>query len=341
MPEYKNINLRLVQLWPSDITPYVCGWLFVGTVLFIDAVWLRFAGYTVQTSGIIAACKGVGILGGFAIVLRILRAIPRYESITVRFRYAEIAEIAAWCALIMCFVSSMCVLSYLCVTLNAPAVETSLIRFDRAIGFDWLATYRWMQSHPHVQLVLSLAYESGRWQLIALPFILGLSGQRRALPEFFFLLALASILLLVASTPFPAESAFVYFNVSDPNTASTVSDFAALRSGTLHAIDLANPQGLVSMPSFHTALAVLFMYSLRHIPRLFSFAVILNVVMILSTPTQGGHYLADVAGGLVLAGLTIQMSRTCYRRRLFQRVDARRSVQASMEAEGLANNSSV
>jgi membrane-associated phospholipid phosphatase len=298
--------------------------LIVGVILFIDAVWLRFAGYTVPVGDIIGACKGIGILAGIAVILRMLRATPRYESITVKFRYAEISDIAAWCALIGCFVPSMCVLSYLCVTLNAPLVERSLIRFDHAIGFNWLAAYQWVRSHPHVQHVLSFAYESGRWQLISIPFILGLSGRREALPEFFFLLALTSALLLVASTPFPAESAFVHFNVSDPNTASTVSDFAALRSGTLRAINLANAQGLVSMPSFHTALAIVFTYSLRRIRWLFAIAALLNLTMILSTPTQGGHYLADVAGGLLLAAVSIQMTRTCYRRRTLQQRIAER-----------------
>ncbi|MGF6374541.1 hypothetical protein OKW40_007357 [Paraburkholderia sp. RAU6.4a] len=34
-------------------------------------------------------------------------------------------------------------------------------------------------------------------------------------------------------------------------------------------------------------------------PRLLLFAIPLNVTMILSTPTQGGHYLADVFAGLL------------------------------------------
>ena len=78
---------------------------------------------------------------------------------------------------------------------------------------------------------------------------------------------------------------------------------------------MAHTQGLVSMPSFHTALAVLFTYSLRRIGWLFSIAVPLNVVMILSTPTQGGHYLADVVAGLLLSALTIQTLNAIIRTR--------------------------
>jgi membrane-associated phospholipid phosphatase len=71
-------------------------------------------------------------------------------------------------------------------------------------------------------------------------------------------------------------------------------------------VDISNVQGLVSMPSFHTALAVLFTYWLRKLRPLFYIAIPLNVIMILSTPTEGGHYLADVIAGLFLSVLTIK-----------------------------------
>lgn len=315
MHQQRGIDVRFVRPLSSSMKSYLSGWLITGVILIIDTVWLGLTHYAVKPGSMTAASKGVLVLVGIAALLRGLGSIPRYNTITAKFRYVNVSDIAAWCAVLVCFVPAMCVLSYLCVTVDAPLVEKTLIRFDRAVGFDWLGTYRWVHAHPHVQRILALAYESGRWQLIALPLILGLSGRREALPDFFFLIALASVLLLVVSTPFPASSAFVYFNVNDPNTAATVSDFAALREGTLRVIDLANPQGLISMPSFHTALAVLFAYSLRRVRGLFGLAVALNAAMIVSTPTQGGHYLADVVGGVVLAAVTIRISKARFYRR--------------------------
>lgn len=215
------------------------------------------------------------------------------------------SDTAAWGALLSLFASASCLLSYLCVSLDAPLVERSLVAFDRSLGFDWLAVYQWVLAHPHVSGIFEFAYASGQWQLIALPVFLGLFGRRDELPAFFFLLVIASGYLLLISTPFPATSAFVHFNVSDNAAKATVSDFALLRAGSLKVIGLDGPQGLVSLPSFHTALAVLFTYSLRRFPRLVCIAAPLNVVMILSTPTQGGHYLADVIAGLLLFALTL------------------------------------
>jgi membrane-associated phospholipid phosphatase len=186
-----------------------------------------------------------------------------------------------------------------------PLIENSLLRFDRIIGFDWAAVYGWVQSHSAVRRILGVAYASGFWQLIAIPAVLGLLGRREELSMFFFLLALSSIYLLIVSTAFPATSAFEHFKVSDTDALSSVSDFSVLRDGSMRKFDLQRTQGLVSLPSFHTALAVIFAYSLRRIRLLFCPAVILDVLMIASTPTQGGHYLADVLAGLGLSVLTI------------------------------------
>ncbi|QOH33876.1 PAP2 superfamily protein [Burkholderia cepacia] len=58
-------------------------------------------------------------------------------------------------------------------------------------------------------------------------------------------------------------------------------------------------QGLVSMPSFHTMMALFFIYSVRNIRLALPAVAVLNVIMISSTITVGGHYLADVLAGIV------------------------------------------
>jgi membrane-associated phospholipid phosphatase len=72
------------------------------------------------------------------------------------------------------------------------------------------------------------------------------------------------------------------------------------------------------MPSFHTEMAVIFAYALRRVPVVSVIGVALNAVMIASTPTEGGHYLADVIGGLLLALALIGVARSMRRRRIPQ-----------------------
>ncbi|WP_197500447.1 phosphatase PAP2 family protein [Caballeronia udeis] len=306
MIQNNNVDLGHVRSQPSMRRRYILGWIIVTFISLIDAFWLGLSGHSVNWASILVTCRGAAMLICLAAILRALNGVSRYRLVTAKLHYGRVSDTAAWCALLVCFVSATCVLSYLCVSINAPLIETRLIAFDRAFGFDWVAFYKWVQAHPYVKKAFQFSYASGQWQLVALPLILSLFGRREAVSEFFFLLLIGSIYLLLISTPFPATSAFIHFNVDDPSATATVSDFALLRNGSLQMIDIATAQGLVSIPSFHTALAVLFTYSLRRLRLLFCIAIPLNVVMILSTPTQGGHYLADVIAGLVLSVLTVQ-----------------------------------
>jgi PAP2 superfamily protein len=298
-------NLGCTTSLPSFRQRYVVGWSVVTIIAIIDTLWIATSAHSVRWTSLIPSCKTALVLLGIAIVLRVIGRFPRYHVVAKKLHYPRVSDTAAWCALLSLFVSATCILSYLCVSLDAPLVERSLIAFDRSLGFDWPVVYQWVLAHPHVFRVLEFAYASGQWQFIAVPVFLGLFGTREELPTFFFLLAIASGYLLLISTPFPATSAFIHFNVNDNAAKAMVSDFGLLRAGSLKVIDLANAQGLVSLPSFHTALAALFAYSLRKVPWLVCIAVPLNVIMILSTPTQGGHYLADVIAGLLLFVLTL------------------------------------
>lgn len=302
---YGKPAVSIGELQSSNRKRYLFGWAIVGMVLLVDVLWLQVGGYSIVFSDLKEKGRVILAMTCACAVLYGIQNIPRYRHICLKLRYREVANTVAWFVLLIVFFPTMSLLSYLCITIDMPLVENSLVRFDQAIGFDWLAVYGWVQSHPFVLEILAFAYASGLWQLIAIPAVLGLLGRREDLSMFFFLLALSSIYLLLVSTPFPATSAFEHFKVSDANALSSVSDFSVLRDGSMRTFDLKRTQGLVSLPSFHTALAVIFAYSLRRVRSLFWPAVILDLIMIASTPTQGGHYLADVLAGLGLSALTI------------------------------------
>ena len=73
----------------------------------------------------------------------------------------------------------------------------------------------------------------------------------------------------------------------------TVMYFEPLRDGTFKLIDLGNMQGLVSIPSFHTVLAILLSHAMRR-TRVAAVFWVLNAWMIVSTPLRqplpGRHY---------------------------------------------------
>ncbi|WP_323120817.1 phosphatase PAP2 family protein [Burkholderia alba] len=289
--------------------PYWCGWGVVAAVFVVDIAWLDASGDAVRWDGALAVAQVIAICVGLGGALCGVARIPRYRDLAVQFRYHEVAETLFALALLATFVSVTSVLSYLCVTLDPPLIDAALLRTDARLGFDWPAAYAWGRAHASVRAGFAFAYDSAKWQLIGVTVLLGVTGRRAALREFVWLFMASCLLAVAISAPFPAASAFVHFGVTDPNTADTVSDFALLRHGGLRVFDLAALQGLVSMPSFHAVMGVLFAYALRRVPVLSVAALGLNALMIVSTPTQGGHYLIDVIAGLLLAAVVIGGSR--------------------------------
>ncbi|KWZ46470.1 phosphoesterase [Burkholderia savannae] len=289
--------------------PYRLGWALCAAVALVDAVWLRAGGYVLQGAGAVAAVRAVAVCAVFSIVLGGVARMPRYADVAMRFRYREASRTFAWLALLAAFVAAAGILSYLCVTLRPPLVDDALIRLDARLGFDWLAAYDRVRAHSALQRTLAFAYDSAKWQLIAIPIWLGLTGRDDALSEFVSLFMLTSVLVLLISAPYPAASAFLHFRVSDPAALSSVSDFVRLRDGTLRVFDPSALQGTVSLPSFHTVLGVLFAHALRRVRVVAPFALLFNGWMIASTPTQGGHYLVDVLSGLLVAFVAIAALR--------------------------------
>ncbi|VWD28094.1 PAP2 family protein [Burkholderia lata] len=253
----------------------------------------------------LAGCVAIAV----ATALTVLSHTPRYRGRALAWRWRESALALLCIVAIAAFSQAVVVLDYLCVALAPPSIEADLVRFDAWLGFHWPDLYRWVRAHAELQHVLAFAYHASIVQLFVVPFMLSTARRHDDLAEFMVLFTSMLLVVVVVSTPFPAQSAFVHFGIADANTASTVSHYDLLRSGRLRQFSLSESQGLVSLPSFHVMLALLLAYAVRHVRYLFPASVVLNAVMIVSTPTQGGHYLADVIAGIAFGVLSIVVVR--------------------------------
>jgi membrane-associated phospholipid phosphatase len=74
-----------------------------------------------------------------------------------------------------------------------------------------------------------------------------------------------------------------------------------LRSGSIRMLDLSAMQGIITFPSYHAALAAIFIWAFRAVPGLAGFGAVWAGLTILATPLGGGHYAVDVLAGLLLA----------------------------------------
>ncbi|VWD15166.1 phosphatase PAP2 family protein [Burkholderia contaminans] len=277
---------------------YVVAWVTIIAVAIIDFLWAKYIGLIIGAGWPYRYAGEMCTVFCFVIALICIATLQRYRKLTHALRCKEFAS-AIFCMItIIAWAQAMAITSYIGVGLNNVDIADTLVRFDSAIGFDWLGVYHWVSSHHILRIIFIYAYWSAFPQLILVPFFLAIVRELDNIIEFLVILFISSFVLLLIAIPFPAESAFLHFGITDPGTVSSVQDYVLLRSGAMPVINPYAVQGLVSMPSYHTMLAIFFAYSVRHVRFVFPAAVILNVVMIASTITVGGHYLADVLAGI-------------------------------------------
>ena len=92
-----------------------------------------------------------------------------------------------------------------------------------------------------------------------------------------------------------------------------------MRDGSLRHLELFKITGIVSFPSFHAASAVLYIWALSPVRYVGGAAVILNLLMMASTPVISTSCMIDVFGGVALAVIGIWLAKYlptwCPRRR--------------------------
>jgi hypothetical protein len=120
------------------------------------------------------------------------------------------------------------------------------------------------------------------------------------------------VLCVVISGFFPSAGALGYFHPSASFYMANhpvvdlayKQQFYDIRAGRMTHLGLTDIKGLVAFPSYHVALSAIIMIAFRGVRLWFWPIVVLNTLVILSTPIDGGHHLADGLGGAALAIVT-------------------------------------
>jgi hypothetical protein len=181
-----------------------------------------------------------------------------------------------------------------------------LQRIDEAMGFDWLALYRTIAAHPSLQIAETLAYRSIYITPALLLWHFAVTGQDHRAYMFLGIFWLAALITLASFSLMPAVGPFAYLWQGQipymPDSELWQHGLIPeLRSHDLHVIDLGQLRGIVSAPSFHTAAAIIYMSAAWRMPSLRWPVICLNLLMLLSTPVEGTHYLIDMILGALVA----------------------------------------
>src|SRR5262245_9062117 len=200
------------------------------------------------------------------------------------------------------------VLNHLTMSLPFPLADDSLAKLDAMLALDWLAYAKWAAARPLVVMAFGLAYTGLALVVLVVFVALWVVGRVDRAREFVCLVFSTGLAATVIGALYPAKAAMNRFASSELQeifgpTAGIyhLPYLQSLRSGLPHVLNLHELPGMVVIPSFHTACALLIMYSCRGIPIFQILAIFYAVVMIASTPIMGGHYFIDlICGGILV-----------------------------------------
>ena len=199
-------------------------------------------------------------------------------------------------------------------------IDGILQQIDVALHFDWLAWYQVVADHRALQILGAAAYQS---IYVSPAIILGYcawADKRAAARGLIASFWVAAVIALCLFRCWPAYGPFamLWHGPAPYMTESGLYEsqlVPLLRAHVMREVDLGALRGLVEAPSFHTASAVLYIVAAWPFARIRKPIVIVNVAMLLATPVEGTHYLADMLAGASVALIALAIV-TVVRRRL-------------------------
>lgn len=278
----------MLQKLKFDFAPE---WLALLALAVLDVAWARAIGFHLTVSWSDGKLVGLGLLA-----LLLVRLFSERGSMM-----AEYFSLTAATTLVFA------VLSYLSLASSGPLVDASLLAADRALGIDWMAGYHFLMSQPLITLVLKFAYASLVYQGLYFGVLFALMGKKKELRQMFWLVLVMGILTSLGTVLFPALGPFKLFDVVPD--ASYLPDAERLRSGHDLNFALAHLTGVVTFPSFHTAMALAYIWGFRNTGPIGWGVTLLNLVMLCSIPWMGGHYLVDMIAGAVMMAASLAIVR--------------------------------
>jgi len=228
----------------------------------------------------VAVVAGLGALaGGFSVVWKSFNA-PAVAGVALvllaRF-YRRRADVRLATALdstaqIMLFAAVGAPLSYLAASVNLPLHDNLFDALDKTFGFDWMALLAFMNAHPALQPFATGVYLTFAAQLTITILVLGFAGYVGVLRRFVLAFVLTALVVIAISAALPAEGVWTHYGLAAgphtmlPNSHTSWPVFHGLRDGSYRLIMAAGAEGIITFPSLHAGLGILFALALWPAP---------------------------------------------------------------------------
>ena len=296
-------------------------WLAVGALAAVAALWMAHIGFVLNASwndgAFVSAAVGATLIAhGFG---------SRRVSLMAEYFTLSVAATVVFG-----------IVSYLAMATPGPLFDAQLLAADRALGFDWLRGFHWLEAHPPVSKVFRFICDSLVYQGLYFGILFALMEKKQDLRQMFWLVFVAGIFTSAGAALFPALGTYKTFALEAHGTF--LPDMERLRSGHDLSFSLSKLTGVVSFPSFHTTMALIYIYAFRRMGAVGWLFASVNIAMLFAIPYFGGHYLVDmIAGGCVmLASLCCDGMAQCAHRRACARSAQGRIGEPDAESRKLA-----
>ncbi len=219
---------------------------------------------------------------------------------------ARVAKLAIGIAIFILFGGVMAILIYTRFPVSGPLLDPHLAALDSALGLAWPDLVTQLASWPQLGTAMAHVYHSSLPQLLALIMGLALMGRFAQLDR----ALLAGCLSLV----FTVALWWIWPSIG-PSAFNTISPEIAGRIGLVHdahmgdrllryvqdgapVIQPSEIMGTIAFPSYHTVMMIVVLWYTRGTWMVWP-ALAANVLMVPAILIHGGHYSADVLGGLI------------------------------------------
>ena len=218
----------------------------------------------------------------------------------------RIANASLAIALLLLLSAIMTPAQYAAAALNRPLIDSALAKADGWLGVDVSEFARWTRAHAWISASLSWGYFTLLWQFALIVPLLAMVRDDEALAEYVFHFHACSLVTIATFALFPAASAFQYLGFqSTLPQGRFVAHFNGVRAGQITQLVFGQMEGLVSMPSFHVAGALMVTWATRRHLWLFVPLVAVNTLLCAATFLSGAHYLVDTVAAFGLVALSV------------------------------------
>jgi len=198
-----------------------------------------------------------------------------------------------------------------------PLIDKYLVRADLAMGFHSVAVLNWTYAHHWWRVVCDFVYTGVVYQVVMLPLLLGFFRQRHGINIYFVSTLVAYLIGTTIYYFFPTAGPTVMFH--DVHFLKFQHDTFIRFFQIHHHLPVTTKQGgMIAFPSYHVIWSIVMAYACRRIKWIFYPVAIFNTLAIASTLFLAWHYLTDVIGGFVVAGISIAIAewllRDCLKR---------------------------